>query len=81
MQVPMDPLYAVTGEPSLGVGVLPRRIAGHNRTSLQRLHAGLPNYVDAIYLVYRADLPKTRAATFLKDTVVRCGRDLPDVGV
>lgn len=23
MQVPMDPLYAVTGEPSLGVGVLP----------------------------------------------------------
>lgn len=64
----------------IGVGVLPRRIAGHNRTSLRRLHAGLPNYVDGIYLIYRADLPKTRAASFLKDTVVRCARELPDVG-
>ncbi|MFV8751493.1 LysR family transcriptional regulator [Nannocystaceae bacterium ST9] len=65
---------------NLGVGVLPRRIAMHNRTSLERLHAGLPNFVDDIFLVYRSDLPKTRSANFIKDTIVRCARELPDVG-
>ncbi len=65
----------------IGVGVLPRRIAMHNRTSLERLHPDLPNFVDDIFMVYRADLPKTRAANFIKDTVIRCARELPDVGV
>jgi molybdate transport repressor ModE-like protein len=65
----------------IGVGLLPRRIAMHNRTSLERLHAALPNFVDDIMLVFRSDLPKTRSANFIRDTVVRCARELPDVGV
>jgi molybdate transport repressor ModE-like protein len=64
----------------LGVGVLPRRIAMHGRTSLERLHGGLPSLIDDIFLVFRSDLPKTRAANFIRDTVIRCARELPDVG-
>jgi molybdate transport repressor ModE-like protein len=65
----------------VGVGVLPRRVAMHDRTGLERLHAGLPSFVDDVFLVFRADLPRTRAVNFIKDSVVRCARELPDVGV
>lgn len=64
----------------LGVGVLPRRIAMHGRTSLERLHGALPSIIDDVFLVFRSDLAKTRAANFIKDTVIRCARELPDVG-
>ncbi len=61
----------------LGVGVLPRRIARASVAGLCRLHAGLPCFADRIMLVYRGDRPKTRAATWLKDTIVGCGREMP----
>lgn len=68
---------AVSG---VGVAMLPRRIAAHaNRGALQRLHPALPWFPDEIVLVYRGDLPKTRAALFIKDAVVRCARSMPAV--
>lgn len=66
----------------VGVAILPRRIAAYGHEgALRRLHADLPSFPDDIHLVYRADLPKTRAAMFLKDAIVRCGQQMPDVGV
>lgn len=66
----------------VGVAILPRRIAAYGHEgALRRLHPELPSYPDDICLCYRADLPKTRAALFLKDAIVRCGQQMPDVGV
>lgn len=66
----------------VGVAILPRRIAAYGHEgALRRLHPELPLFPDEIVLIYRGDLPKTRAATFLKDAIVRCGQQMPDVGV
>lgn len=66
----------------VGPAILPRRIAAyHHEGRLRRLHAELPIYPDDISLIYRADMPKTRAAMFIKDALVRCGQQMPDVGV
>jgi DNA-binding transcriptional LysR family regulator len=61
----------------IGVAILPRRIATDDREgTLQRLHPALPYLPDAIYLAYRADLHRTRAAIRLKDALVEQGRSL-----
>lgn len=60
----------------VGVGVLPRRVTMHGHTSLTPLHTGMPNLVDDVFLVHRSDLPKTRAAAFIRDSVIRCAREL-----
>lgn len=63
----------------LGVGVLPRRVAAYGHPGkLRRLHPGLPNIPDLIYLAWRADLPRMRGATVLKDALVRYGRTLDE---
>lgn len=64
----------------LGVGVLPRRVADYNVPGkLRRLHAELPFIPDTIYLAFREDLHRTRAATHLKDALIAYGRALPTV--
>lgn len=66
----------------VGVAILPRRIAAYGHEgALRRLSPELPTFPDEIVLVYRADLPKTRAAAFLKEAITRTSRDMPDVGV
>lgn len=66
----------------VGVALLPRRIAAYNQTGrLRRLHGRLPMFPDEIVLVYRADQPKTRAAQFVKDALVRSAATMPAVGV
>ena len=61
----------------IGVAILPRRIATDDREgTLQRLHPALPYLPDTIYLVYRADLHRTRAAMCLKDALVEQGHRL-----
>lgn len=66
----------------VGVAILPRRIAAYNAEGrLRRLHAALPSIPDEIVLVYRGDLPKTRAVTFLREAITRCAQQMPDVGV
>ena len=39
-----------------------------------RLHAELPFFSDKIFLVYRADLHKTKSAVVLKDALVEHGK-------
>jgi|SRR5215831_18562745 len=61
----------------VGVALLPRRVAAsdpHQR--LWRLHPALPFVHDVVYLAYRADLHRTRAALRLKDALVEYGRAL-----
>ncbi len=66
----------------VGVAILPRRIAAYNLPGrLRRLHGGLPFFPDEIVLLYRADQPKTRAARWVKDALLRSGREMPSVGV
>lgn len=61
----------------IGVAILPRRIAADDREgTLQRLHPALPYLPDVIYLAYRADLHRTRAAMRLKDALIEHGRCL-----
>ena len=68
---------ALTG---IGPALLPRRIAAHRTPQrLRRLHHTLPIFRDAINLVYRADLHRTRAATYLKDELIRCAAEMPSV--
>jgi molybdate transport repressor ModE-like protein len=65
----------------VGVAILPRRIAAYNAEGrLRRLHPELPAIPDDIVMIYRADLPKTRAVTFLREAIVRCAQEMPDVG-
>jgi DNA-binding transcriptional LysR family regulator len=61
----------------VGVAMLPRRVAAADGTrGLRRLHARLPYAPDTIFLCYRADLHRTRAAMRLKDALVEYGRKL-----
>lgn len=69
--------FALAG---LGVALLPRRVADYGQKGkLRRLHPSLPFFPDTIFLAYRADMHKTRAATRLKDALVAHGRGLPEV--
>ena len=69
--------FALAG---LGVALLPRRVADYGQKGkLRRLHPSLPFFPDTIFLAYRADMHKTRAATRLKDAMVAHGRGLPEV--
>jgi len=66
----------------VGVAILPRRIAAYGHEgALCRVYHEFPSFPDEIVLVYRADLPKTRAAAFIKEALTRAGREMPDVGV
>jgi DNA-binding transcriptional LysR family regulator len=68
--------FALAG---LGVALLPRRVAAYGQPGkLRRLHASLPFFPDTIYLGFRADMHRTRAATRLKDALVAHGRRLGD---
>lgn len=66
----------------IGPALLPRRIAAHRSPyRLRRLHHTLPVFEDSVYLVFRADLHRTRATNYLKDELVRCGNAMASVGV
>jgi molybdate transport repressor ModE-like protein len=66
----------------VGVAILPRRIAAYGHEgALRRLHPELPHFPDDIVLIFRGDLPRTRAASFLKESIVRCAQQMPDVAV
>jgi DNA-binding transcriptional LysR family regulator len=61
----------------IGIGVLPRRVAAYGAGErLARLHAQLPHHADAIHLVFRGDLHRTRGARRLKDALFAHGRGL-----
>jgi DNA-binding transcriptional LysR family regulator len=61
----------------IGVGLLPRRVAGYNQEGrLRRLHERLPFFPDTISLLYRADTHRTRAALRLKDELIAHGKGL-----
>lgn len=61
----------------LGVALLPRRVAAYGHPGrLRRLHPALPYSPDIIYLVYRGDLHRTKAALRVKDALVAYGRGL-----
>lgn len=61
----------------IGVGLLPRRVAmyGHEN-KLRQIFPGFAEIPDTIYLIYRSDLHRTRAAMKLKDALVSYGRQL-----
>jgi DNA-binding transcriptional LysR family regulator len=64
----------------LGVGVIPRRVAGYGHPGrLRRLHAELPYIPDTIYLAWRSDLHRTTAALRVKESLVEYARSLPEV--
>ncbi len=64
----------------LGVGVIPRRVAGYGHPGrLRRLHPELPFIPDTIYLAWRGDMHRTAASTRLKEALVAYGRTLPEV--
>ncbi len=66
----------------IGPALLPRRIAADQTThQLRRLHHTLPVFEDSIQLVFRADLHRTRAATYLKEELVRTAKAMGSVGV
>lgn len=66
--------FALAG---LGVALLPRRVAAYGQPGkLRRLHPSLPFFPDTIFLAYRADMHRTKAATKLKEAVVAYGRGL-----
>ena len=59
----------------VGVALLPRRVASYGHEGkLVRLHTELPAFEDRIFLIYRADMHRTRAAMLVKDTLVAHGR-------
>jgi DNA-binding transcriptional LysR family regulator len=61
----------------VGVAILPRRVAASSPLlRLWRLHPALPFVHDVVYLAYRADVHRTRAAMRLKDALVAYGRSL-----
>ncbi|MEZ4320825.1 MAG: LysR family transcriptional regulator [Myxococcota bacterium] len=55
---------------SLGFGLLPRRVALDGGFGLSALSPELPHFEDQIHLLYRADLPKTRAFRLLRNAVM-----------
>jgi DNA-binding transcriptional LysR family regulator len=61
----------------VGVAILPHCVTASDQPQrLVRLHPALPFIHDVVYLAYRADLHRTRAAMRLKDTLVEHGRRL-----
>jgi molybdate transport repressor ModE-like protein len=65
----------------VGVALLPRRVAGYGQQGrLRRLHPELPNFPDTIFLLYRADLHRTRGALCVKDALSRHGQLLAERG-
>jgi DNA-binding transcriptional LysR family regulator len=61
----------------LGVAVMPRRVAEYNQEGrLRPLFAGLPSVPDQIFLIYRGDFHRTKAALKVKDALVAYGRRL-----
>jgi DNA-binding transcriptional LysR family regulator len=61
----------------VGVAILPRRVAASEpQGRLQRLHPALPFIHDVVYVAYRADVHRTRAAVRFKDALVEHGRGL-----
>ena len=65
----------------LGVALLPRRVAAYGQPGrLRRLHPSLPFIPDTIYLIYRADIHRTRALLRVKDALVAHGRKLDGEG-
>jgi DNA-binding transcriptional LysR family regulator len=61
----------------VGVGVLPRRVAAYGHGDhLVRLHPDMPHFPDKIFLVYRADVHRTRAALRLKQSLIDHGKAL-----
>jgi DNA-binding transcriptional LysR family regulator len=78
-QLPCDDLELAKSLAVAGVGVtiLPRRVAASDPLGrLHRLHPALPWVHDVIYLGYRADGHRTRAAIRLKDALIEHGRRL-----
>lgn len=59
----------------LGPALLPARVASHG-TPLVPLHPDLPLIEDQVYLVWRADQPKTRAHTVLRESLLAYAREL-----
>ncbi|MCB9687194.1 MAG: LysR family transcriptional regulator [Alphaproteobacteria bacterium] len=55
----------------VGAAILPRRVAryGHAGT-LRPVHPELPSFADTIHVVWRADLPRTRAWRVLKEALL-----------
>jgi DNA-binding transcriptional LysR family regulator len=65
----------------LGVALLPRRVAAYGHPGrLRRLHPSMPFFPDTIYLAYRADMHRTKAALVLKDAIVAHGKKLATDG-
>lgn len=70
-----------------GAAVLPLRVAIYNtpENALRLVDPALPFEVDTAYLAFRADLPRTRAASRLKEALTARGRalhrsvELPDL--
>lgn len=61
----------------VGVALLPRRVAAYGqRGKLVRLDRSLPFFPDKIALIFRADLPDTRASRRLKDSLIAHGKRL-----
>ncbi|MCB9676370.1 MAG: LysR family transcriptional regulator [Alphaproteobacteria bacterium] len=55
---------------SLGFGLLPRRVALDGAPGLTVLNRDLPRFDDEIFMIYRADLPKTRAFQLLRQALM-----------
>ena len=61
----------------VSVALLPRRVAAYGQEGrLRRLHPELPHVDDAIHLVFRGDLHRTRAALKVKDLILEHGARL-----
>lgn len=59
----------------IGIALLPRRVAAYGaEDGLVRLHEFLPAIPDTIALVYRTDLPQTRATGAVRDALRSVGR-------
>lgn len=56
------------------LAVLPRRAAALAPRPLRALYEKLPQVKDTIYLAYRADLHRTRAALRIRDAIIEHGR-------
>jgi len=57
--------------------ILPGRVARYGHPGrLQPVDARLPRHEDTIHLIYRGDLPRTRAARRLREALVERGREL-----